>query len=214
MSRIYSRVTRIAAWPGWCSPCERDDRPLVLTRSGPGGLASWLSGLGDDDRLLLLTCRVCGQWQHVPVREEDDPEVVLEDEVVEAVARAVAEALPEVVEAVIPPAAAAAVPAPRTARPDVPRIVTVPDPVTLPTYSPEAVEAAARVLAAARAATQRTVAPRPAPLDRSRRSSGGPTPRRTERATTVRVARAATVELPPVVGLPTGTHSVVLATAS
>ena len=70
-------VTHVAEWQGWCTPCQSAERPLVLTRSGPGGLGSWLAGHGDDDRLLLLTCRVCGDWQVVPPREQDDPEVVL-----------------------------------------------------------------------------------------------------------------------------------------
>jgi hypothetical protein len=69
------KVARVASWDGWCSPCEREDRPLVLTRSGPAGLLAWLTGHGDEDRCLLLTCRVCGQWQVVPRSEEDDPEV-------------------------------------------------------------------------------------------------------------------------------------------
>jgi hypothetical protein len=74
------RVARVASWDGWCSPCEREDRPLILTRSGPSGLLAWLTGHGDDDRCLLLTCRVCGHWQVVPAREEDDPEIVLVDD--------------------------------------------------------------------------------------------------------------------------------------
>ena len=104
MNKIYSRVSRVASWAGWCSPCEREDRPLVLTRSGPGGLTSWLSGLSDEDRLLLLTCRVCGQWQLVPAREEDDPEIVLQDD-----APDVATAPPTVVVVPTPRAATAEV---------------------------------------------------------------------------------------------------------
>ena len=98
MSKIYTRVSRVADWAGWCSPCGSEDRPLVLTRSGPGGLNSWLNGLSDEDRILLLTCRVCGEWQFVPAREEDDPEILLEEdedvtpEVREVVAAIVAEA--------------------------------------------------------------------------------------------------------------------------
>lgn len=132
---IYTRVTRVADWAGWCSPCEREDRPLVLTRSGPGGLRAWLAGLGDDDRLLLLTCRVCGDWQHVPAREEDDPEIVLVEQLEAEVREAVA--------AIVLPAARAEVPAPRRAAP---RIVTVPESVTTLAFSPEAVAAAASVL--------------------------------------------------------------------
>lgn len=118
MSRIYTRVSRVADWAGWCSPCGSEDRPLVLTRSGPGGVHSWLSGLSDDDRILLLTCRVCGEWQFVPAREEDDPEILLEEdeditpEVREVVSAIVAEARSA---AAVAPAAIA--PAPRQAAP-------------------------------------------------------------------------------------------------
>ena len=285
MSTIYSRVSRVATWAGWCSPCEREDRPLVLTRSGPGGLTSWLSGLSDEDRLLLLTCRVCGQWQFVPAREEDDPEVLLEDDDpieqldVRQVAAATAASQSAVAElvtaareaATVPPAAripagrvenliqappveraveqpvdvpvdvlaelpqadtpeapvaptappaeapaaevAAVVPAPRTA---VERIVTVPDSVTLPAFSPEAVEAAARVLSAARAQVE-PPAPRSAPHtgrrsspDRSRHAARPA--RRTEHGT-AEVA-GLTPALPAVLGMPTGTRQVVLAAAS
>ena len=240
MGTIYTRVTRIAGWAGWCTPCEREDRPLVLTRSGPGGVRAWLSGLGDDDRLLLLTCRVCGSWQLVPAREEDDPEVVLSDEpeVHEAVAATLHEArtlpmpvpLPRAeipveveVEAAPPLEAApaaeapASIPQPRAA---VPRIVTVPDSApALTAVSPEAVAAAARVLAAARAQSQRTpsAADRTPPLDRSRRARSGPTPRRATRTTTGRsgevVEAYPTLELPPSIALPAGTSQVVLAAA-
>lgn len=72
-----TKVTRVAGWTGWCTPCQREDRPLVLTRSGPSGLRAWLAGADDADRHLLLTCAVCGHWQVVPPREEDDPEVVV-----------------------------------------------------------------------------------------------------------------------------------------
>lgn len=89
MSKTY-KVSRVAGWDGWCSPCQREDRPLVVTRGGPAGLLAWIAGIGDDDRNLLLTCRVCGEWQHVPAREEDDPEVVLEEEVDAEVRSAVA----------------------------------------------------------------------------------------------------------------------------
>lgn len=237
MGTIYTRVTRIAGWPGWCTPCDREDRPLVLTRSGPGGVRAWLSGLGDDDRLLLLTCRVCGSWQFVPAREEDDPEVVLSDEPEAhgAVAATLHEArtlptpipLPRAevpvevdveVEAA-PPVEAPAVSIPQP-RPAVPRIVTVPDSVpALTAVSPEAVAAAARVLAAARAQTQRTpsATDRTAPLDRSRRPRSGPTPRRATRTTTGRCAEVVeaypTLELPPSIALPAGTSQVVLAAA-
>ena len=98
------RVSRIADWSGWCTPCGRDDSPLVLTRSGPGGVRAWLGGVDDDDRLLLLTCRVCGEWQVVPPREEDDPEVVVAQD---------------------PPPVVAVVPAPRREAPAAAKVVTV-----------------------------------------------------------------------------------------
>jgi hypothetical protein len=41
------KVARVASWDGWCSPCEREDRPLVLTRSRPAGLLAWRTGHGD-----------------------------------------------------------------------------------------------------------------------------------------------------------------------
>lgn len=116
MSKIYTRVSRVADWAGWCSPCGSEDRPLVLTRSGPGGVHSWLSGLSDEDRILLLTCRVCGEWQFVPAREEDDPEILLEEdedvtpEVREVVSAIVAEARSAAAQAPAPLA-----PAPRQA---------------------------------------------------------------------------------------------------
>lgn len=221
MGTIYTRVTRIAGWAGWCTPCEREDRPLVLTRSGPGGLRAWLAGLCDDDRLLLLTCRVCGSWQFVPAREEDDPEVVLTEDVLDAVVATLheAQALPTPVP--LPRAEEAPAAAVPESSPAVPRIVTVPDPSpVLAAVSPEAVAAAARVLAAARAQTQRTssAGTRTAPLDRSRRARSGPTPRRASRVPAARsgetVPAYPTVELPPSIALPAGTSQVVLAAAS
>ena len=280
MSKVYTSVSRVASWAGWCSPCGQEDRPLVLTRSGPGGTAAWLKGLGDDDRILLLTCRVCGEWQFVPAREEDDPEIFLveddedalvSEDVRQVVAGIVAEArtaptaalpprvripdedrsydalataepvlsLPTPAPLSLPgpredadidvplvaPSAAdtdvdvdwapthapveapvAAVPAPR---PPVPRIVTVPEPVTLPAFSPEAVEAAARVLTAARSQTPEGSAPH-----RTRPTRTAPAPR-TGRTATVRLLTAADAPaLPAVLGLPAGTRSVVLAAAS
>lgn len=219
MSTICTRVSRVAGWTGWCSPCEREDRPLVLTRSGPGGLRAWLTGLGDDDRLLLLTCRVCGSWQFVPAREEDDPEVVLtqDEDVVEALAPVAPPVLPlpraELPAAPVEPPAPV-VPAPRVAAP---RIITVPDasPV-LAVVSPQAVAAAAQVLAAARAQTQRTASTvdRTAPLDRTRRSRSGPATHRATRPTPAREVHAhAVLQLPPSIALPAGTSQVVLAPA-
>lgn len=281
MSKIYTRVSRVADWAGWCSPCASEDRPLVLTRSGPGGVHSWLNGLSDEDRILLLTCRVCGEWQFVPAREEDDPEILLEDEDVtpevrEVVSAIVAEArsaaaqapaaiapaprqaapthedrvydarataeptillpaptpltaplgVPDdgvapssppvevpVLEGYVPAEPAAELPAPR---PAVERIVTVPDPdaVTLPAFSPEAVAAAAQVLSAARATLE---VPTPRAADRTRRSRGGPTPRRVQRPAAARAHLAevsALPALPEVLGLPAGTRQLVLAAAS
>lgn len=125
MSKIYTRVSRVADWAGWCSPCGSEDRPLVLTRSGPGGVHSWLGGLSDEDRILLLTCRVCGEWQFVPAREEDDPEIVLEEdepvrpEVREVVSAIVAEARSVAAAA---PAPVVQAPAPRRAIADEDRV--------------------------------------------------------------------------------------------
>ncbi|TAL25716.1 MAG: hypothetical protein EPN99_01215, partial [Frankiales bacterium] len=122
MSKIYTRVSRVADWAGWCSPCGSEDRPLVLTRSGPGGVHSWLSGLNDEDRILLLTCRVCGEWQFVPAREEDDPEIVLQED------EDVAPEVRDVVSAIVAEARSAAAapvvqaPAPRRAIADVDRV--------------------------------------------------------------------------------------------
>lgn len=86
---MSTRVTRVAGWDGWCTPCQSEDRPLVLTRSGPAGLRAWWDG-ADDGGHLLLTCGVCGHWQVVPAREQDDPEVVITE-------------VPPVVEAPTPP---------------------------------------------------------------------------------------------------------------
>jgi hypothetical protein len=173
MKRVW-KVTRVACWDGWCSPCEREDRPLVLTRSGLTGVLPWLSGLGDDDRTLLLTCRVCGQWQVVPRREEDDPEVVLAEEVERVLVRARAvDALVELLRRdPVPAAPAPLAPAPLASAPPHDAAataertherggVTVPRPRPVhrlallpddpPAVSPEERMAAARVLAAARA---------------------------------------------------------------
>ncbi|MDX6199378.1 MAG: hypothetical protein QOJ79_2529 [Actinomycetota bacterium] len=63
-------VKTLASWTGWCDPCETE-RPLILTETGERGLAAWLRGVGDEDRSLTLTCRVCGEWQLVPYDEPD-----------------------------------------------------------------------------------------------------------------------------------------------
>jgi hypothetical protein len=70
------KVTRVAEWTGWCSPCGSSDRPLVLTRTAPTGLRAWFSGLGEEDCSLQLTCRVCGEWQDVPAEADDAPLVM------------------------------------------------------------------------------------------------------------------------------------------
>lgn len=72
-----TKVRRVASWTGWCTACQSEDRPLVLTRRGPSGLRAWWAGADEGDHHLLLTCGVCGHWQVVPAREEDDPEVLL-----------------------------------------------------------------------------------------------------------------------------------------
>jgi hypothetical protein len=71
-----SEVKLLAKWTGWCDPCETE-RPLLLTRTGEHGLRAWLRGVGDEDRALRLTCRVCGEWQDVAWDEEDVEETVV-----------------------------------------------------------------------------------------------------------------------------------------
>ena len=70
-----SNVKRVAAWTGWCDPCETE-RPLVLTETGERGIRAWLRGIGAEDRSLTLTCLVCGEWQEVPFDEADVADVV------------------------------------------------------------------------------------------------------------------------------------------
>lgn len=211
LRQIWS-VGRVASWDGYCLPCDRDDRPLVLTRSGASGLRAWLAGIGDDERTLLLTCRICGQWQVVPLREQDDPEVVM---------------------APVP----AAVPQPRRATAARPVVVQVALPVLAPlplrsapsqplgahpVSSADAVAAARSVLSAARAGQrttgqQRATTARPAQRSRRAHSRGhrGPTPRRPDHAPTRRpraiapVADATSIVLP--LELLTSGHSVLLA---
>ena len=207
VKQVWS-VGRVASWDGFCLPCGQDDRPLVLTRSGASGLRAWVAGTGDDERTLLLTCRVCGQWQVVPLREEDDPEVV------------VAEAAPVVV-------TAAPVPLPRRA-PAVrvaPLLLRSAPPLgSSPAPDPVAVAAARSVLAAARAAqssgrpaaTLARRAQRTAPPARRRAHRRGPTPRRPGqtvsghgRRVVVPVADATSIVLP--VELLGSGHSLLLA---
>jgi hypothetical protein len=75
----HAKIVRVASWDGWCGACAAD-RPLVLTRTGRQRLRTWLTGAADDSRSLLLTCRLCGTGEPVPL-ERDDPPVVLPDEV-------------------------------------------------------------------------------------------------------------------------------------
>lgn len=207
IKQVWS-VGRVASWDGYCLPCGREDRPLVLTRSGATGLRAWIAGIGDDERTLLLTCRVCGEWQVVPLREEDDPEVVVE------VVRPAAERV----------AVAVRLPSPRTAPAAgaIPALQLVPLPLRSAPAAPavpssDAVAAARSVLSAARAGQQRSAAPRPARPASSRRGHRrGPTPRRPDHAgprkprpSVVAVAEATSIVLP--LDLLTSGHSVLLA---
>jgi hypothetical protein len=79
-------VKLLSRWDGWCDPCGTE-RPLLLTARGEFGPRAWLSGVGMEDRTLVLTCGVCGEWQLCPWDEEFPPETV-----------AYVEAGPEVVE--------------------------------------------------------------------------------------------------------------------
>lgn len=122
-------VKLLAAWDGWCDPCETE-RPLALTEHGDRGLRAWMRGVGVEDRSLVLTCRVCGQWQSVPQLEEDDPEVVVaQREVPRILATALLPARRSIVVAMTPPAKPAAItlPAPRSAYPKVVTTSRTPD---------------------------------------------------------------------------------------
>ena len=194
MKQVWS-VGRVTSWAGFCLPCGRDDRPLVLTRSGATGLRAWVTGISDDERTLLLACRVCGEWDVVPVREEDDPEVrLIEDDAVAVVAELVA---------------AAVVPVPLSA-------VPWESPPTRLSPDDAAVAAARSVLSAARAGQQHTVTPRPSVRPARRRGHRrGPTPRRpdhaarTARPAVVAPADATSVVLP--LDLPISGHCVLVA---
>jgi hypothetical protein len=69
-------VRVLAHWHGFCAACAHEARPLVLTLSGPSGLAAWWRGVDWEDRALRLTCRVCGDVQDVPWDEADEVEPV------------------------------------------------------------------------------------------------------------------------------------------
>lgn len=224
LRQVWS-VGRVASWDGYCLPCDREDRPLVLTRSGAAGLRAWLAGIGDDERTLLLTCRVCGEWQVVPLREQDDPEIVpVEARAVEQVVTLAP------VEAPAPQPRRATTPAPVALAVVVPALAPLPlrtAPSVLGAPAPaapssDAVAAARSVLSAARAGQQRTAEPRtvaPRRAQRSHRAHGrghrGPTPRRPDHAPTRRpravapVADATAIVLP--LELLTSGHSVLLA---
>ena len=195
-------VGRVASWDGFCLPCGRDDRPLVLTRSGARGVRAWIAGIDDDERILLLTCQICGEWQVVPLLEQDDPEVVVVEDEEPAVQEVVAAAT---VAPMTRPAAAASVP--RAVRLPVPRTATTgrtvalhaPAPLEdrLPSTQPSPDVAAVVAIAA---------------VARGRRR--GPTPRRPvtarqARPTVVPVADATSIVLPH--DLLLSGHSVLLA---
>lgn len=68
-------VKLLSRWDGWCDPCGLE-RPLLLTAKGEFGPRAWLSGVGMEDRTLVLTCAVCGEWQLCPWDEEFPQEAV------------------------------------------------------------------------------------------------------------------------------------------
>jgi hypothetical protein len=74
-----SEVRLLSSWDGYCGPCD-DERPLALTETGPFGLRAWRSGTRLADRVLTLTCRLCGHGQIVGRDEHQDPEIVLTPE--------------------------------------------------------------------------------------------------------------------------------------
>jgi len=223
VKQIWS-VGRVASWDGYCLPCGREDRPLVLTRSGATGLRAWFAGIGDDERTLLLTCRVCGEWQVVPLREEDDSEVATEE-----VLGAAAPVVPMVpIVPVVRPAVARVPAAVRTRSPHtapaavaIPALELVPLPLrSAPTQpavpSSEAVAAARSVLSAARAGQQRSATRPTRPASSRRGHRRGPTPRRPDHAGARKprpgvgpVAEATSIALP--LDLLTSGHSVLLA---
>ena len=126
-----SDVKLLAAWDGWCDPCGTE-RPLALTEHGDHGLRAWMRGVGIEDRSLVLTCKVCGQWQQVPQLEEDDPVVVVaQTEVPRILATALLPARRSIVVATKPMAekkqAAITLPAPRSPYPTVVPTSRTPD---------------------------------------------------------------------------------------
>lgn len=62
-------VKLLSRWDGWCDPCGTE-RPLLLTARGEFGPRAWLSGVEMEDRTLVLTCALCGEWQLCPWDEE------------------------------------------------------------------------------------------------------------------------------------------------
>jgi len=217
VKQIWS-VGRVASWDGYCLPCGRDDRPLVLTRSGAKGVRAWVAGIDDEERTLLLTCRVCGQWQVVPPNEEDDPEIAVE-EVFAAMARVVpvvrlaAERVPAAVRLPVPRTAPAAVAIPALESVRLP-LRSAPAQPAVP--SSDSVAAARSVLSAARAGQQRSATRPTRPASSRRGHRRGPTPRRPDHAgarkprpAVVPVAEATSIVLP--LDLLTSGHSILLA---
>lgn len=66
------KIVLVASWDGWCGTCAAE-RPLVLTGTGRQRLRTWLTGSADDDRPLLLSCRLCGAGVDVPLERDDPP---------------------------------------------------------------------------------------------------------------------------------------------
>lgn len=73
-------VVSVSRWSGFCLPCGRDDRPLVLTWTGRRGLRAWLAGDTWVDGRLLLTCTTCGGTDAVGWEPEPEPVVEVSQE--------------------------------------------------------------------------------------------------------------------------------------